>query len=310
MKKWILKAVVQKCISFLPNRNQINLFFQKRVTGGVFLSEEYFEDRLIHASNHIKWLKKNRSDLGNVVSFELGTGWYPVVPLSLFLTGVGKIHGSDLNEWLKPQGIKDALAFFLRYEKEGKLEGYFDVLPERLSILMEMKERLEKEDLSREEILDKFNMEYLLGDLTRSSSMKERGINFYHSNNTLEHIYPNVIKGIFNNFSAWAGAGRLDSHFIDMSDHFAHFDKSITIYNFLKYSDGMWDFIDNKIQPQNRYRFSEYKALYHEIGMPITEYDFRKGSQEDLAKIKTAPKYIDFTKEDLAISHCHLYSKF
>ena len=50
-------------------------------------------------------------------------------------------------------------------------------------------------------------------------------------------------------------------HFIDMSDHFAHLGKSISAYNFLKFSETQWNLIDNSIQPQNRLRICDYTTL-------------------------------------------------
>ena len=61
MSKWILKAIVQKGISFLPFSQKINYFFQKYVTRGVYLSDEYFEDRLIHCREHYKQFRKYSS---------------------------------------------------------------------------------------------------------------------------------------------------------------------------------------------------------------------------------------------------------
>ena len=54
MKKWKQKAIVQKIISYLPFSRKINFLFQKYVTKGVTLSDEYFYDRLGHVSGHIK----------------------------------------------------------------------------------------------------------------------------------------------------------------------------------------------------------------------------------------------------------------
>lgn len=54
MKKWILKAIVQKTISFLPFKHRINYFFQKHITKGVNLGDEYFYDRLEHARQHLQ----------------------------------------------------------------------------------------------------------------------------------------------------------------------------------------------------------------------------------------------------------------
>ncbi len=87
MKKWILKAIVQKTISFLPFKHQINFLFQKYVTKGVYLSDEYFEDRLIHAANHLKGSKKLSGNTVPDKTLELGTGWYPVVPIVFYLCG-------------------------------------------------------------------------------------------------------------------------------------------------------------------------------------------------------------------------------
>src|ERR1051325_10025252 len=98
MKKWILKAIVQKTISFLPFKHRINFLFQKYVTKGVFLTEVYFEDRLTHAVNHLKGYQKLSDKKVPAKALELGTGWYPVVPITLFLCGADEIHSIDIAE--------------------------------------------------------------------------------------------------------------------------------------------------------------------------------------------------------------------
>ena len=41
--KWQMKAIAQKAISFLPKKEKINYWFQKNITKGVTLTDEYFE---------------------------------------------------------------------------------------------------------------------------------------------------------------------------------------------------------------------------------------------------------------------------
>ena len=84
MATWKIKAVVQKVISFLPASHKINYLFQKYITKGVILSDEYFYDRLGHAAFHAKAFIQNKSKTPNS-TLELGTGWYPVVPISMYL---------------------------------------------------------------------------------------------------------------------------------------------------------------------------------------------------------------------------------
>jgi len=84
--------------------------------------------------------------------------------------------------------------------------------------------------------------------------LEDNNIQLISSNNTYEHIYPEVLGGIIQRMWALLAPGGIMSHFIDMSDHFAHMDRGIDIYNFLRFSEKQWDLIDNRIQPQNRWR--------------------------------------------------------
>lgn len=102
----------------------------------------------------------------------------------------------------------------------------------------------------------------------------------------------------------------LMSHFIDMSDHFAHMDSSINIYNFLQFSPQEWKLIDNSIQPQNRLRFKNYKDIYQKLEIPITEENIRKGNLQELEKIKIDNSFSDFSKVEIAISHGYIVSDY
>jgi hypothetical protein len=98
------------------------------------------------------------------------------------------------------------------------------------------------------------------------------------------------------------------SHSIDMSDHFAHFDKSINIYNFLQFSDEQWKWIDNSIQPQSRLRYYDYTKMYDDLQIPIIETSYRAGDINQLKEIKLDSKYIKHPIDEIAISHCYFVS--
>lgn len=307
MKKWILKAIVQKTISYLPYRNKINYFFQKHVTKGVYLSQIYFEDRLSHASDHMGWYEKYVKPLKGAKTFELGCGWYPVVPLSMYLKGASKIYSIDISQLMNKGTLKITLERLIQYQEQGRLEKYYQVIPDRMEQLQEIYG--DYDQLKYADILQRLNFTYLVEDLTQLKSVPASSIDLTHSNNTFEHVYPEVLKGILKKFIEIGKKKKgCHSHFVDMSDHFAHFDQSITIYNFLKYTTKTWSRIDNDIQPQNRWRLSDYKKMYKELGIPMNEVTFRKGSQEDLAKVDISDEYNGYSKEDLAVSHCHIYT--
>lgn len=165
------------------------------------------------------------------------------------------------------------------------------------------------ETLSFEAIINKLNITYLIED-ARQLSLPNNAIDLVNSNNTYEHIYPEILVDIMKDFKRVVKKDvGIQSHFIDMSDHFAHFDKSINIYNFLKFSDAQWHYIDNSIQPQSRLRYTEYKDLYRLLNVAVTEETFRAGDIKALKSISLAAKYKNMPLAEIAISHCHLVSK-
>ncbi len=307
MKKWVQKAIVQKTISYLPFSNKINYFFQKYVTKGVNLSEEYFYDRLGHARDHLMAYKKYSGKAFPETSLEIGTGWYPIVPIAFFLAGTKKIYSVDISFLTSKERIYTTLKAFQECERTGKLGTFFPVNSERWRSFNDIITTFNT--LSLEQILHKLNIVYLIED-ARKLSLPDNSVDLVNSNNTFEHIYPEILIPILKDFKRVVKKPEgVMSHFIDMSDHFAHFDKSINIYNFLKYSDQQWARIDNSIQPQSRCRIYEYKKIYSDLHIPITDEQNREGSLEELKAIPLAEKFASQRLEEVAISHCHFVSE-
>jgi cyclopropane fatty-acyl-phospholipid synthase-like methyltransferase len=148
----------------------------------------------------------------------------------------------------------------------------------------------------------------IVGD-ARHIALPDKSIDLINSNNTFEHIYPSILIDILREFKRLLSANGVMTHQIDMSDHFAHLDKSITIYNFLQFTDKQWEWIDNSIQPQNRLRLSEYQKIYQQVGLTINETYNREGNLELLRSVKLSDNYKDFDEKDLAVSHSLLISK-
>jgi len=306
LKKWVLKAIVQKTISFLPYSQQLNYLLQKYVTKGVHLSDDYFSDRLLHAKEHIAAYQQQAGSIGGKTTLELGTGWYPVVPIALFLSGADRIYTTDISRLSHAGHLTTTIRQFLEYAGSGQLENYVQALPERLALLREIAATADQ--LSFETMLKKLKMHYLVQD-ARQLSLPDASVDLVHSNNTFEHVYPVILKALLFEFKRIAVSGGVLSHFIDMSDHFAHFDRTITIYNYLRFSDRAWVWIDNSIQPQNRFRLSEYRKLYAELGIPITDLSFRPGDLEVLGSVGLHRKYRTYDQSDLAVSHCLVVSR-
>lgn len=307
MSKWIIKALVQKSISYLPYSQRINYFFQKHVTRGVRLSDEHFGLKMQHAREHHHYLLTFGGEHANRTILELGTGWYPVIPLLFFLTGSGKVISVDIQKWMTRETLQITLLKFREWRERGLLDEELPGIDEqRWERLMDVCQNPSAYNL--DQINELIGLESLVQD-ARNLNIKGDSVDFICSNNTFEHIPAEILSAILREFNRVIKPGGLMSHFIDMSDHFAHFDSRITIYNFLKYSEKKWDFIDNSIQPQNRMRFRDYKEMYKELGLPVSEDIIRKGDTEALKRVKIHSEFSGYSDEELAISHATIISR-
>jgi hypothetical protein len=308
MKKWILKAIIQKTISYFPFKHNINYFFQKYVTKGVNLTDEYFYDRLEHAKNHLKAFSRNSNGLVPSETLEIGTGWYPIVPIAFFLAGTEKINSIDTSYLIRKDRIKITLEKFIECYNSNKLNQFIQFRSERIEQIINILVNYDK--LSLNEVLLKLNMFYSVGD-ARNLQIANNSIDLINSNNTFEHIYPQILVDILKEFKRVVRkSGGIMSHFIDMSDHFSNLDKTINVYNFLKFSEKKWNFIDNSIQPQNRLRVYDYKNMYNQLNIPITE-EISTAVDLDIIKGNKLDKmFSDKPIEETAICFIYLITKF
>jgi len=306
--KWLIKAAVQKGISYLPAAHRINYFFQKHVTGGVLLDDAHFGLKLDHAADHLSYLNRFGRPAADQNLLELGTGWYPVVPLLFYLTASGRVTSIDIRQWMNCKTQFHTVRKYMQWRDTGRLANLEPYIDEDRWDRM-VREFGDRPAANSEYFNEVTGLHAIVGD-ARSSGLPDTSVDFICSNNTFEHIPAPVLKAILKEFVRVVKPNGLMSHFIDMSDHFAHFDPSIGIYNYLKFSPRQWQLLDNRIQPQNRLRFPDYLAMYRDLNIPVTLAEVREGNPETLDRISVHATYAGYSREDLAISHGTIITLF
>src|SRR5207253_3087992 len=53
---------------------------------------------------------------------------------------------------------------------------------------------------------------------------------------------------------------------IDLQDHYSYFDRGLSRYNFLRFSDGAWRLVNSPLHFQNRLRAVDYLRLVRDAG--------------------------------------------
>jgi hypothetical protein len=304
MPPWYLKAAAQDILSLLPRSYRWNAILQGRITESPALSDELLRRKLVHLARHVDaYMRLGEPARFPFTALELGTGRYPIVPVGLFLCGAEKVVTVDIHPLLNAERTRATLRAYLAKAERCELEA---ILP-RLDAtrLAQLDSALSLHSLSASEILLSLGIVARLGDI-RSTGLESDSIDLIVSNNTLEHVPANVLSGAFAEFRRLLRAGGIMSHGIDLSDHFSHFDPTISPYNFLRFSTRLWRLFNSGLAYQNRLRYSDYRALHESSGFEVVDSLARAPRAAELIKllvsVTLADEFVRYSADDLAIT--------
>jgi hypothetical protein len=298
MPSWLLKAAVQGAISSLPAADRLNYLLQRRVTGSVVLTDEVFQRKVAQCSRHIQSYQSAGAAGGlPSLALELGTGWYPVVPVGLALAGVARVVTIDVSSLLSVERTRQVLTSYAALLRSGSAQALLpEISGDRAEAVIAAAD--DRSAQSADELLEPLGVQVLIGD-ARSLTLPAGSVDLFLSNNTFEHIAPQVLREIIEEYKRLAAPGAVMDHFVDMSDHYAHFDTSITEFNYLRYSDRAWRLFNNRLQYQNRLRIPDYRRLLQEAGFVLVAEDGEQGQSDALARVQLAPRFRHYALEDL-----------
>jgi hypothetical protein len=229
--------------------------------------------------------------------FEVGSGWYPFIPIGMVLCGAAKIWTFDVEPLLSAERARLALSFYARYAQEGKLQRFLPCIDsaqvQRLLLLAQS-----SNGSSAEDILAPLHIYPSVGDASKTD-LPSGCVDFFFSNTTLQYIPKEVIAALFAEFRRLAAPGAVMSHYVYTGDDFALFDRSITPYNFLRFSDREWALLNGPIHRQNRLRLSEYRTMHTVAGWTIKLEDNIQGNRKDLQSMRLAERFRSYSAEDL-----------
>src|SRR5436305_3897648 len=83
MPSWYLKTAVQRVISWLPRSRAWNRLFQAYATRSIALSPVHFETKVKECHGHWQAFASHYPKTSDLAAFELGTGWFPIIPIGL-----------------------------------------------------------------------------------------------------------------------------------------------------------------------------------------------------------------------------------
>jgi SAM-dependent methyltransferase len=225
--------------------------------------------------------------------YEFGAGWDLAIPLAYGLLGVGKQVLVDIRPSARVELVNDSLASFERLHGELEEIAGRELRPPGAPV-----SRLE-------ELEERFGIRYLAPCDARGTGLPATSIDFVSSTDTCEHIPGAELSEIFRECHRLLRPGGAFSCRIDLQDHYAYFDRSLSKYNFLRYSDRAWSLVNSPLHHQNRLRSPEYLQLVRDAGLQLVVEQPSGPSEAGLKELESlplAPRFRRFPPEELGVT--------
>jgi predicted SAM-dependent methyltransferase len=284
--KHTTKTKFFKGLSILPNRLGYSIYHLLQNIGG----NQSFDSKVKSTKNTyekvVEILSKNNISLLDKKIAELGSGWVPIFPYQLIIDGKAKkVDTYDINEHFNNKEIEQLNSFSVSnndivFEKKGKYN------------LLKGVSYFPKTNICH-------------GDL--------KDIDLVLSRFVLEHVTPKDLFEIHDFLYSSLKPGGLVLHLISPSDHRAYSDSSLSLQDFLKYSEEEWNQIQTKFDYHNRLRLPQYlkilsknfEILYFEHDEINTDSD----SYKKFRKLKIHEDFSSFSEQELMAGSINILLK-
>lgn len=294
---WRIKAAVQKVLSGLPFGGQINDALQLTL-GGLRDFEANVDNKVVGDWLVIASLQRKVGySFQNRHIVEIGTGWYPTLPMCYFLSGAKSCHTFD---------IKAHLSDRLTFRMLRRLQRHLPSIAEAAGLPLSNVERAYADLLeakSLETLLGRAGISYHAPADASMTTLPPQSIDLIYSNSVLEHVPADVISRLMVESLRLLRNDGIAVHSVACNDHYAFFDKSISFVNFLRYTDREWSAWNNSLLYQNRLRAPEFLSLASDAGLRLihSERSIRPGVIDAIESgMPIAPRFRRFERQDLA----------
>ncbi|HMP92835.1 MAG TPA: methyltransferase domain-containing protein [Phnomibacter sp.] len=293
--KWKLKAQVQRLLSSMPFGETMNYVMQTRITKTMpVTARQMLEGRGKKAVEHLQILQQIAGlDLANATFYEFGSGWDLLIPQVFYAAGVNTQVLIDIEKHARLNLINDI---------KQKINNHLNPLFEGSGLTPRALPAAPFTQL--QQLHTQLGMAYHAPCDGRNTGFAANTMDVCTNTFTLEHIPPPDIEAIFKETFRILKPGGYVSCFVDMQDHYSYFDKNISAYNFLQFSDKQWAPYNCSFHYQNRLRHPQYLQLFEKCGFEVVRNDYKGPSAADLEVLGNLPinaMFASYSLEELGI---------
>lgn len=307
--RWQAKALIQATLSRLPYHHYLYRWLQLAVRSNPLdMADQYGRK-----SGFLKRMRDQGLGVEGRVFLEIGTGWYPVLPILLRLLGAERVITLDLNPWLTRKTLAATVS---------ATEGALGRVAEDFAVPLDLV-RKRFADVSAgtadagagvAEALGRCGIEYRMPCDATATGLPDRTADYVVSANVLEHVPAGVIAGILRESRRVLKPDGYHVHHVNPADHYAIDDPRISKVHFLRYSPSAWYYIGGSgVAYHNRLRCIDLVRLFEEAGYDIT-HTYSHTDERSLAELRAGTarvhrSFVGYTHEQLACEIVGIYAR-
>jgi hypothetical protein len=288
--RWQVKAAVQSALSRTPWADSANYALQRHLSRSLPASDAMIGLHVEEVAAQVAAYEK-RHLAKPQAAFEFGAGWDLVGPMTTWMLGVDRQTIVDIRPHARVGLINHTLA---------RLDVLHEELCDRLA--QELRWAVPEPIGCLAELESRFGITYLAPVDARATRLRGASFDLITSTYTLEHIPAADIVSILRECRRLLRPGGMLTAAVDLADHYAFADASITPYNFLRYSDRRWRVANSSLHYQNRLRAPDYLGLVAEAGFDVLEYEEDRPQGEPALPVDLDHRFVRYTEQDLRVT--------
>lgn len=280
-----IKCLMQSIFGVLPRSEEVNYMAQKYLSRSLPPSRATYARKGQQARAHHETFQKY-ADVSSATVYEIGCGWSLIQSLYFSTFGYPRVLALDVVNHVRAELLNAIISYMV---EDGLLPAGRPPIGGS------------PDEIARH-LASEYNITLMAPRDSRDTGLDEASVNCVFSQEAFEHIAPGLLPEIMAETRRIMTDDGVASIYINYGDHYSGVDKSITAYNFLKYSDSEWKKYNPRLHYVNRLRHVDYIRIFENTGFDIVDAAVRvpEGGESILSGIELADEFrTKYTFEEL-----------
>ena len=148
-----------------------------------------------------------------------------------------------------------------------------------------------------EELYKLLGFQYVLNPTGQLNKLEKASFDLVVSAGVLEHIWEKDVCQFVQGIERLLKPGGYSVHSINIRDHLAHYDNTVSRKQYLRYPHWVWRLcFQNDVQYINRIQRSDWLELFRNTGLVLVEEEVE---MEDLSGLRVSKAFQNYKENDL-----------